>query len=137
MVADYRGKLFLFDKDLQLLDEKRSKFNRLKPRKEPFWVEDIKFSPDGQFVAFGAHGGASHLELQGIEGNKFGKETLIKPGLTSALLSVDWSQDSSNLVVVSQAYELKFTNLERDVSASSMRDAKWATWSAKFGFCVQ
>jgi WD40 repeat protein len=28
-------------------------------------------------------------------------------------------------------------NLQKDISASSTRDVKWATWSGKFGFCVQ
>lgn len=53
------------------------------------------------------------------------------------MLSVDWSQDSSNLAIVSQAYELQFTNLTSKISASSVRDVKWATWSGKFGAYVQ
>lgn len=32
-----------------------------KPKQEPYWIEDIKFSPNGQCVAFGAHGGPSHI----------------------------------------------------------------------------
>jgi hypothetical protein len=58
-------------------------------------------------------------------------------GLTSALLSVDWSQESDTIATVSQAYELKFASLSGPVSASATRNTKWATWSAKFGFCVQ
>jgi WD40 repeat protein len=53
------------------------------------------------------------------------------------LLSVDWSQASDLLAVVSQAYELKFLNLDGPVAASATRDVKWASWSGKFGFCVQ
>ena len=53
------------------------------------------------------------------------------------MLSVDWSQDSSNIAAVSQAYELQFTNLTSRVSASSVRDVKWATWTGKFGAYVQ
>ena len=71
VVGDYKGKLFLFDSDLNLLDEAKTKFSKTKPRKEPFWIQDIKFSPDGNWVAFGAHGGASHVEIFGIQGNKF------------------------------------------------------------------
>lgn len=26
-----------------------------------YWIQDIKFSPDGKNVAFGAHGGRSHV----------------------------------------------------------------------------
>jgi hypothetical protein len=57
--------------------------------------------------------------------------------ISSATLSVDWSQDSSFLAVVSQAYELQFTSLTSKVSASSVRDVKWASWSGKFGAYVQ
>lgn len=124
------------------MDEARTKFNKTKPRQEPFWIQDIKFSPDGGSVAFGAHGGASHVEIFKVDGNKFGSGKVVNAGLTSALLSVDWSQDSSILAVVSQAYELKFIGAEGgSVSASSTRDifkdCKWATWSGKFGFPVQ
>ena len=55
------GKIYLFNDQLQLLSEAKTKFSGMKKRQEPFWIEDIKFSPNGQFVAFGAHGGASHL----------------------------------------------------------------------------
>lgn len=61
VVADYKGKVYLFDSELNLLDEGKTKFSKTKPRQEPFWIEDIKFSPNGKYVAFGAHGGASHL----------------------------------------------------------------------------
>jgi len=118
----------------------KTKFSKTKPRQEPFWIEDIKFSPDGKYVAFGAHGGVSHVEVHEVDEQSkklSDKAIIINPGLTSALLSVDWSQGSDLLAVVSQAYELKFMNLSKDVSASSVRDVKWATWSGKFGFCVQ
>ena len=53
------------------------------------------------------------------------------------MLSVDWSQDSSSMALVSQAYELQFANLEGRTAASAMREVKWATWTAKFGACVR
>lgn len=61
IVGDYKGKIYLFNSKLELLSEVKTKFSRTKPRKEAFWIEDIKFSPNGQYVAFGAHGGASHV----------------------------------------------------------------------------
>jgi microtubule-associated protein-like 6 len=89
-------------------------------------------------VAFGAHGGASHLEIFEINDKKFvQKSIIVNAGMTSALLSVDWSVESDTLVTVSQAYELKFSSLNGSVSASATRNTKWATWSGKFGFCVQ
>lgn len=32
---------------------------------------------------------------------------------------------------------MKFANLTGPVSASATKTTKWATWSGKFGFCVQ
>ena len=51
-------------------------------------------------IAFGAHGGASKLEIVNIvDGERFGSSYEINCGLTSALLHVDWSVDSSVCVV--------------------------------------
>ena len=61
VVGDYTGSIYLFDERLKLLDKAKTKFNSFKPGKESFWIQDIKFSPDGGKVAFGAHGGASHV----------------------------------------------------------------------------
>lgn len=72
-----------------------------------------------------------------MKGDKLENPKVFKNFISSALLSVDWSQDSSNLAVVSQAYELQFANLDGRVSASSVREARWATWTGKFGACVQ
>jgi echinoderm microtubule-associated protein-like 6 len=142
VVGDYRGKIYLFDSDLKLLDEAKTRFSKTKPRQEPFWIQDIKFSPDGKMVAFGAHGGASHVELWTVEGDKFGSGKVVNAGLTSALLSVDWSKDSDTLAVVSQAYELKFisssgSNVAASATRDLFKDCKWASWSGKFGFPVQ
>lgn len=142
IIGDYRGRIYLFDEDLQLLDQAKTRFSKTKPRQEPFWVQDIKFSPDGNNVAFGAHGGASHIEIFAVEGKKFGSGKVVNAGLTSALLSIDWSKDSDMMAVVSQAYELKFVSAGGSpVAASACRDlfkdCRWASWSGKFGFPVQ
>lgn len=76
----------------------------MKPQKSTYWIEDIKFSPDGNYVAFGAHGGRSHIELFKIDGNKFGSKSVLNVGFSSALLSLDWNLTSSVIVAVSQAY---------------------------------
>lgn len=63
-------------------------------------------------MAFGAHGGASHLEVWNIEYPKFAKAgTKIQVGITSALTSLDWSTDSTVVVVNSGAYELKYVDV--------------------------
>jgi hypothetical protein len=45
-------------------------------------------------------------------------------GLTSALSHLDWSQDSSSLVINSQANELMFFSLDtkKQIAASSAKD---------------
>jgi WD40 repeat protein len=50
---------------------------------------------------------------------------------------LDWTQSSDTIGAVSQAYELQFMNLNDKIAASSVRDAKWATWTGKFGYQVK
>ena len=63
--------------------------------------------------------------------------------MTSATLHIDWSRDSSSISVNSRAAELLFfsvasiTKKGNNVSASSFREEKWATFTQKFGFPVQ
>lgn len=62
----------------------------------------------------------------------------INAGLTSALTHIDWSVDGSLLVVNSQAYELKFVNVEgkRNVSSSSVKNVEWLSWTCVLGWPV-
>lgn len=34
--------------------------------KKNAWVQNIRFSPDGKFIAFGSHGGLSRLEVASV-----------------------------------------------------------------------
>ena len=103
------------------------------------WIEDIKFSPDGTQVAFGAHGGASKVEVMSVQGNKLNKQSTINAGLTSALTHIDWSVDGSLVAVNSQAYELKFVSIEakRNVASSSVKTTEWRSWTCTLGWPVQ
>lgn len=55
------------------------------------------------------------------------------------MLHLDWSTDSSHIVVNSQAYELKFVNIQgrKNTAASAAKDFEWASWTCKLGFPVQ
>jgi len=55
---------------------------------------------------------------------KFGSTSV---GLSSALSHLDWSQDSSSLVINSQANELMFFSLDtkKQIAASSAKDIQW------------
>lgn len=103
------------------------------------WIEDIKFSPNGSQVAFGAHGGASKLEVMGIQGTKLVKLFTVNAGLTSALTHLDWSVDGSLVAVNSQAYELKFVSVDakRNVASSSVKGTEWRSWTCVLGWPVQ
>lgn len=113
IVGDYKGNIFLFNNKLELLSKEfKTIFSKTKPRQEPYWIEDIKFSPNGKLVAFGAHGGPSHVEIYNIESNDIvPKPKKIAPLFSSALLSLDWSKSSDIIAGVSLAYELQFMSL--------------------------
>lgn len=103
------------------------------------WIQEIKFSPRGDKVAFGAHGGPSKVEVMGVQNSKLVKMYAINAGLTSALTHLDWSIDASLVAVNSQAYELKFVNVEGkiNVSSSSTKNVEWYSWSCVLGWPVQ
>jgi hypothetical protein len=108
-VGDRKGKAMLLDaKTLKILGEMIA-FNS--GGKQP-WIEDIKISPDNQWVAFGTHDGRSHLEIGKIsktaKGITFAKHVSKDLALSSALTHLDWSLDSQTIVLNSQAYELMF-----------------------------
>jgi hypothetical protein len=52
------------------------------------------------------------VEVLSFDGAKLTQKSIIKAGLTSALLHLDWSEDSQAVVINSEAYELKFVNVE-------------------------
>ena len=105
------------------------------------WLEDLKISPNSQMIAFGSHRGVSKIEVMkvGEQGEGLVKFCIINAGLTSALTHLDWDVSSSMLVVNSQAYELKFldVNAKKSIAASGSRDIDWYTWSCVLGFPVQ
>ncbi|EGR30797.1 hypothetical protein IMG5_123400 [Ichthyophthirius multifiliis] len=141
VAADVTGVIYLLNvQNLDILAKHNSEFTKITNRQATPWIEDIKVSPCGKWAAFGAHAGASNLEIVGISaGQAFTKGFQIKCGLTSALLHLDWSKDSNNIVVNSQAYELKFVGVsaKKNIASSSAKDIEWATWTSKLGFPVQ
>ena len=64
-------------------------------------------------AAFGSHGGLSKIELVKVtdNGKKLQKMASVDLAISSALLHLDWSQDSGALVVNSQAYELMWLDV--------------------------
>lgn len=124
-VGDRNGTCLLLDATTL---EVKSTYNGVFSKKKHTWVEDIKFSPDGQYIAYGYHGGASPMEVvQVTSQKKLKKHATVKVGLTSALSHLDWSQDGQLVMVNSQANELMFISVagKTQVSASSTKDTEW------------
>ena len=124
----------LFSASLDLLSQVPSSF-----KGKDCWIEDLKFSPDNSKLAFGSHGCASKIEIFSIESDKLIKFCLINAGLTSALTHLDWSVDSSALIVNSQAYELKFVSIDqrKNIPSSSTKDIVWFSQTCPFAWSVQ
>lgn len=105
------------------------------------WIQTIQFSPSGRTCAVGTHGSAVCL-LDPADGYKC-KGTLTKS--SSAITSLDWSEDSAFLQTNDLGYELLFYSIDEDnlsaskqvTSASAMRDVQWATHTCKLGWPVQ
>ena len=116
-------------------------FDSALANKSSAWVEDIKVSPDCKYVAFGTHGGLSKIDIAKIDDSGM----LIKYSscgtlmLSSALISLDWTLDSENVIVNSQAAELKWLNVtsKTQVFASSAKNFEYQSWSCRFGWPVQ
>lgn len=69
--------------------------------KKDAWIEDLKISPDSSMVAFGTHGGLSKVDIVQItdNGKKLKPMSAINTNISSALTHLDWSTDSSTVVI--------------------------------------
>lgn len=104
------------------------------------WVEAIQFSPDSSMIAFGSHGGLSKCEFVNLQNGKPVKCEGTKQKLSSALISVDWSQDSSLVILNSQDGNILWVDVATkkfQTRASSFKDTLYQTWTCRFGFPVQ
>ncbi|EAR94225.2 HELP domain protein (macronuclear) [Tetrahymena thermophila SB210] len=145
-VGDTLGQIILFDQNLKKLCQQTTKFFKpINQKKLTNWIEDIKFSPNEKYIALGAHGGPSTIEIFEIkESKENGSKSIdlamsINAGLTSALTHLDWNTASDKLVVNSQAYELKFISLnqKKDVASSTCAEEDWASWTCTLGWFVK
>jgi microtubule-associated protein-like 6 len=111
------------------------------------WISDVKFSPDGNYLAIGSHdrtiylftvqcvGGAGRQVTQVTlnRGSKFSKHN-------ASITHFDFSSDSRYLQSNCGAYELLFcdvTSGKHVTSASELKDVHWATWTCTLGWPVQ
>ena len=67
------------------------------------WIEDLKFSPDGQYLAVGSHDNKIYLYAVPAftQVAKFGKSS-------SFITHIDWSLDSSAIRTNDGSYEILY-----------------------------
>lgn len=108
-------------------------------------VSDIKFSPDGKWIAVAnADNGIDVYSIS--SSNHFSCRRVAKfEGHSSFVNHIDWSADSKKLQSNCGAHELLYWKLHKgdhwgphqEKSSSSMRDEEWATQSCIYGWHVR
>jgi len=106
------------------------------------WVSDVKFSPNGKWLAVGAHDAKVYLysadasngsTLQIQKRRVFAKHS-------SYISHLDFSADSRFLQSNCGAYELLFCDVSTGrqiTSATDLKDTVWDTWTCSLGWPVQ
>jgi WD40 repeat protein len=99
------------------------------------WIQTLSYSPDKKQLAVGAHDCIIYL----LETKSYSCKSKFK-GHHSFITGIDFSADSSKLQSVSGDYELLFWDCVTGtqlLSATSMRDVKWAKCTCILGWSVQ
>lgn len=120
-------------------------------------IDDIKFSPSGEFLAAASHdnyiyvyridwdpagGGAGQPKGMCREGEPPSIKLHTKcKGHSSYVTHIDWSADGTMLVSNSGDYDLLYWVLREDRSAfelksANVRDMQWDSWTGVLGFDV-
>lgn len=100
------------------------------------WIEDLKFSPDGAFLAVGSHDNKVYVY------NMPGMTPFKKIGKSSSFIThIDWSQDSQAFRTNDGSYEILYYNVstgqQNTGGATAHRDEEWNTQSCTLGWAMQ
>uniref|UniRef100_A0A8C7INE3 EMAP like 2 n=1 Tax=Oncorhynchus kisutch TaxID=8019 RepID=A0A8C7INE3_ONCKI len=101
-------------------------------------ISNVKYSPDGNFLAVGSHDNFVYIYAVTENGKKYsrvGKCT----GHSSFVTHLDWSVDSQYIVTNSGDYEILFWEASSGKHVTSMdlvRNVEWATSTCVLGFSV-
>jgi microtubule-associated protein-like 6 len=113
--------------DLELIHEARDSKK---------WIQEIKFSPDGNTLAVGSHDNKIYLY---DVGNGFAIKATI--GKHNNFIShFDFSSDSQYLQSNCGAFELLFHETDTGMhipAASRLKDVRWASWNCTLGWASQ
>lgn len=100
------------------------------------WVSDVKFSPDGRYLALASHD--CKVYVYDVL-NGFARRHVFKKH-SSYISHIDFSSDGNYLQSTCGAYELLFSEVQsgRQVtSAATFRDERWHTMTSTLGWSVQ
>jgi WD40 repeat protein len=103
------------------------------------WIEALRFSPDGKWLAVGSHDNFIYI-LNTAGYAEVGK--IMKS--SSYITALDWSCDSSAIHTCDGSYELLYYCVDANGKiehapdgATKFRDEKWSTYSTHFGWAIQ
>eukprot|EP00823_Brevimastigomonas_motovehiculus_P003572 TRINITY_DN2198_c0_g1_i1.p1 TRINITY_DN2198_c0_g1~~TRINITY_DN2198_c0_g1_i1.p1 ORF type:complete len:729 (+),score=199.58 TRINITY_DN2198_c0_g1_i1:69-2255(+) len=141
-VGTNSGELNVYSDDLKLLhsinlnDYGKRKLNTQTQN----WIEALSYSPNGEILAVGTHG----MVIVLLDVNNNYKKTDILTRHNAALVTLDWSDDSTCLQSTCRAYEFVFHSIDPETKKGKqitrpgpVRDVKWATQTCLFGWPVQ
>lgn len=100
------------------------------------WVSDVKFSPDGRYLAVASHD--CKLYVYDVL-NGFARRHVFKKH-SSYITHVDFSSDGNYLQSTCGAYELLFSEVQSGrhvTSAATFRDERWHTMTSTLDWPVQ
>uniref|UniRef100_A0A4W5QY94 EMAP like 2 n=1 Tax=Hucho hucho TaxID=62062 RepID=A0A4W5QY94_9TELE len=129
-VGTMTGRWLVLDTDTQDLVYMHTDGNEI--------ISNVKYSPDGNFLAVGSHDNFVYIYAVTENGKKYsrvGKCT----GHSSFVTHLDWSVDSQYIVTNSGDYEILFWEASSGKHVTSMdlvRNVEWATSTCVLGFSV-
>jgi len=97
-------------------------------------TRDVRFSPDGQYLAVGCADAAIYLY-----GESYSLLAVCR-GHSSAITHIDWTEDSCVLRSNCMGHELRFWDVpsgEQITLASACRDLSWSTYTVTLGWHCQ
>eukprot|EP01050_Picozoa_sp_SAG11_P012355 SAG11_NODE_1367_length_5098_cov_4.225445_7_plen_299_part_00 len=99
-------------------------------------IDDVKFSPDGRYVATGSHDNWIDIYLIEDPDEQKWHRTGRCQGHSSFISHLDWDTESECIVANDAAYEVLFWRVDGRQQVVNQRDTKWATWTCTLGFWV-
>jgi len=94
-------------------------------------IDDVKFSPDGKYMATGSHDNWIDIYEVGSW-----KHTGRCKGHSSWISHIDWSTDSQTIQANDAAYEMLYWKPDGSQRVVCQRDNTWHTWTCTLGFWV-